>query len=166
MPFALKDPNKKRADQLILPYQFTEICAAQISTKQMIHTLNNVLYENHNEKKKRETSVHLAANNVMVISFAEHVSILLDDDSCSKTFLSVKKPGSFASGNGISLLSINTTFDMLGLSSGLCCTHSKPTWMQRIASDKMQESFKDSSINSDDFSSKCSLHACKFLEND
>ncbi|KAJ6753667.1 hypothetical protein OIU79_026493 [Salix purpurea] len=52
------------------------------------------------------------------------------------------------------LVNISTTVDIVGLSTGACCTHSKPTWITRKTSDKSQVLFKDSSINSNDF---CSL---------
>ncbi|RZS07817.1 hypothetical protein BHM03_00038704 [Ensete ventricosum] len=46
-----------------------------------------------------------------------------------------KDGGSFGSGSGIcSLFSITTTDDMVGRSSGFSCTHSNPTWKQRLAS--------------------------------
>jgi len=100
-----------------------------------------------------------ASNNVIVISFVEQVSCLLDEGSGSTE--SVKKPGCLGLGNELSLLNIWTTDDMFGLSSGFCCTHNKPTWICRNTLDRVHESPTNSSINSIGLSSIHSFHAWK-----
>lgn len=65
----------------------------------------------------------------------EELSRWLDEVAMYNRCLSVKKPGSLGCGSVISLLSIRTTFDILGLSSGLCCTHNRATWTDRNTSD-------------------------------
>ena len=84
-----------------------------------------------------------ASNNVIVTSLVEDGWFLLDTDD----FFPTKKPSSLGSGNGLSLCNIITTDDMLGRSSWCCCKHKKLIWRQRSISDRMQESFKQVSIN-------------------
>lgn len=86
-------------------------------------------------------------------------AFLLDEVSASKRFLSVKNPGCLGHGNEPSLPNIRTTDDILGLSSGCCCTHNRPTWMDRNTSGGQHDSFEVESISSIDLSSLCSVHA-------
>ncbi|KAK4367537.1 hypothetical protein RND71_011329 [Anisodus tanguticus] len=73
----------------------------------------------------------------MLNSFPECLPSLLDELSASADWLlPVKKPGSLGEDNGASLDNISTTDDMLGLSSGLCCTHNRPTWTDLCTSDR------------------------------
>jgi hypothetical protein len=48
---------------------------------------------------------------------------------------------------------------MLGLSFGWHCTHNRPTWIERSASDKLHDSAIGSVISSEDLPSVYSLHA-------
>lgn len=68
---------------------------------------------------------YLASNSVTLISFIECDSRLVDEESASTGFLSVKKPGCLGAGNEPSPPNISTTDAMFGLSSGCCCTHNR-----------------------------------------
>ena len=70
---------------------------------------------------------YLASNTVMVTSFIEGNSRFLDEESPPSGVFPATKPGCLGLCNELSLLNIRTTDDMFGLSSGLCCTHNKPT---------------------------------------
>lgn len=74
---------------------------------------------------------------------------MLDEKSDSDIgVLSVKKPGCLGSGSKISLLSIRTTSDMLGLSSGCGWTHNNPICIARNTSDGLHDSMIASGTNS------------------
>lgn len=70
------------------------------------------------------------------------------------------KAGFFGAGRAESLLSIVTTKDMVGLSTGSSCTHNSPTWMHLNISLLEFELRKEGSINSVDLSSFQTVHAC------
>ena len=72
---------------------------------------------------------------------------------------SKKKPGCLGWGNALSLPSITTTEDMLGLSSGRCCMHKRLRWMQCNSSDIVHDSPKHSSSNSKGLPLFHSIHA-------
>jgi hypothetical protein len=91
----------------------------------------------------------------------EHDSGLLEEELASINFLSVKKPGSVGWGNVPSPLNIRTTVDMLGLSSGECCTHNRPTWIDLITSVRSLVSTIKLSISSKGLPSLNSFHAWK-----
>jgi hypothetical protein len=77
--------------------------------------------------------LHRASNSETDISFVEDDCCLLDEEySTGSDLFPTWKPGSLGSGNELSLLSIVTTEDMLGLSSGCCCTHKRLMWAQRL----------------------------------
>lgn len=97
----------------------------------------------------------------MISLFEENLCLLVEDSKDSGRFLSVKKPGCFGWGNDLSPPSIRTTDAIIGLSSGACCTHSRPTWMHLNISGDGQASSKDSSISSNGLPSIHSFHAWK-----
>ena len=92
---------------------------------------------------------------VTVISLVEDDWFLLDEDDLFPT----KEAGSPGSGNELSPCNIITTDDMLGRSSGCCCKHKKLMRRQRTVSNRVQESFKQVSINSKGFPSFHNFHA-------
>lgn len=102
-----------------------------------------------------------ASNSVIVISLIEDGSRWLDEDSALTGFLAMKKPGCLGLGNALSvLLNITTTDDIVGLSSGYCCTHNRLMWMHRITSDRVHdESPKNGSTSSKGLPSFHKLHA-------
>lgn len=73
--------------------------------------------------------------------------------SGSGCVLRVKKSGCLGWGSSISLLSIKTTTDMLGLSSGYGWTHNNPIWIARNTSDGLHDSTIASSSSSQNLSS-------------
>lgn len=111
----------------------------------------------HRKRKKYKSWPWLsyrADNIVMVISFGW----LCDVFSWSR-FLSLKNPGSFGRGNSMSLPSIITTADILGLSSGHRCTHNRPIWIDRNASRELHEFSTNLSSNRMDLPSLNSIQA-------
>ncbi|CAK9153266.1 unnamed protein product [Ilex paraguariensis] len=71
---------------------------------------------------------YLASITVMVKLFAELSFDLVSDEVEFGAFLPVKNAGCFGGGKGMdSLLSIEITSDMVGLSATLSCTHKRPT---------------------------------------
>ena len=91
---------------------------------------------------------------------AEWDSPLLQIESAFRNFLSMKNPGCFGWGSDMSLHNIGTTVDMLGRSSGLCCTHNRLIWIDQTTSEKLNDSTSDMSISSKDLPSWWWLHAC------
>lgn len=61
-----------------------------------------------------------------------------------------------------SFSNIESTDHIVGLSSGFCWTHKRPTWMHRSASEGWNWSSNAASINSNAFSSSQSFHAWRF----
>jgi hypothetical protein len=90
------------------------------------------------------------------------VSVFMaSEKSDTDTFLSLANSGGCA-GAGIcacSLMSMSTTLDMVGRSSGFSCTHSSPTWKHRHASSLEYDPASDASMNSATLSSFHSFHA-------
>lgn len=106
------------------------------------------------------TVIYLASNTVIEKLFDKNGFWLLDDEELySTTSLSWKKPGCFGRGNGSSELSVSTTFDMFGLSSGLCCKHNRPTWIDLIISCEFWVLVINSATSSKDLPSLNNLHA-------
>jgi len=79
--------------------------------------------------------------------------------SSSTKTLCIKKTGFSGCGKALSLVNIVTTDVIFGLSLGWCCTHKRPIWIHRKASDRMYESFKHVSMNSIGMQSFQHLHA-------
>ena len=94
----------------------------------------------------------------MVISLVELKARALENEFIE--YFMRKKPGCLGSANTFSLPNMRATSDMTGLSSGDCCTHKRLTWMQRITSDKTNESFTVSSMSSNALPSFHSTQAC------
>lgn len=69
----------------------------------------------------------------------------------SAGLFSEKKAGCFGGGNTPSLSNIDTTNDIVGLSSARSCTHNKPICMARITSKSTHESRKGALMSSRDF---------------
>ena len=103
--------------------------------------------------------LYRASSSVIDISLVEDDWCLLDDESASSEFFPIRKPGSLGSDSKLSLPNIITTDDMLGLSSGCCCTHKRLTWMQRKISSRVQDSSKHVSISSKGMPSFHNFHA-------
>ena len=122
--------------------------ALQISINTLKHVYRQMLYR--------------ASSNVIVSPFVEDPSCLTGEESISDRYLPVWKPGSLGSGSAVSLLNIKTTVDMVGLYSGHCCTHNRPTWIDRNTSFGLHDSFTELSISSNCLSSLYSLHAWEF----
>lgn len=92
---------------------------------------------------------YLASNNVTVTWFTLHSSCLLEEESVSGGFFPIENPGFLGCGiNADSLLSINITEDIIGLSSARSWTHKSPTCMHLRTSDGEQESPIDESMSS------------------
>lgn len=98
---------------------------------------------------------YLASSVVTVTWFTVHdSSCLLEDESVSAGFLPRQNPGVLGCCIvAVSLLSIKTTEDMLGLSSACSCTHSRPTCIHLNASEAEYESPTDESTSSNPFPS-------------
>ena len=103
--------------------------------------------------------LYRASSCVIDISFVEDDWCLLDEESTSSEFFPIRKLGSLGSGSKLSLPNIITTNDMLGLSSGSCCTHKGLTWMQRNISGRVQELSEHISISSKGLDSLHNFHA-------
>ena len=98
---------------------------------------------------------------VTVTWFTLHDLSCLLDESFSKRFLPKQKPGCFGWANeAFSLLSINTTVDMDGLSSACSCAHNSPKCMVRAISYGEYKSLTAGSISSSPLPSLHSLHVC------
>lgn len=109
--------------------------------------------------------LYRGSGNEIVSPLLDDLSRLLGEESMSEGSLSMRKPGSWGTGSAVSLLNIKTTVDMLGLLSGHCCTHNRPTWTDRDTWAGLQESFTDLSISSNiGLSSLYCLHAWKNLD--
>lgn len=108
---------------------------------------------------------YLASSAVTVTWFTVHdSSCLLEDESVSTGFLPRQNPGFLGCCRvALSLLSIKTTDDMLGLSSACSWTHSRPTCMHLNASEAEYESPTTGSTSSNPFPSFHSFHACNRL---
>lgn len=104
--------------------------------------------------------IYLGPKYERVNRLAEWESPLVEYESDFKNFLSEKNPGCFGWGSDMSLHNIGTTVDMLGRSSGLCCTHNRLIWIDRTTSEKLNDSTSDMSISSKDLPSLWRLHAC------
>lgn len=76
---------------------------------------------------------HRGSKMVTVTSLVELVSFGYKSSS-SNTILEMKA-GSLGSANSMWLSNIRITDIIVGLSSGYCCTHKRPTWRQRSTSD-------------------------------
>jgi hypothetical protein len=102
---------------------------------------------------------YLGFNIVIVTWFTvEASSCLLEDDSVSG-FNPRQKPGFLGCGSdAVSLLSIKTTEDIVGLSSARSWTHKSPTCMHLNTSDSENESPTDESIMSN---ARPSFHNCQ-----
>lgn len=104
---------------------------------------------------------YLASSNVTVTWFTLHdSSFLLEEESVSAGFFPMENPGFL--GCGIiadSLLSINNTEDIVGLSSARSWTHKSPTCMHLRTSDCEHESPMDESMSSNVLPSLHCLHA-------
>ena len=100
-----------------------------------------------------------ATISVMVKPLLELVGYDAEEKSGPSKFFSVKNAGCLGLGNVPSFPNMKTTDDMFGLSSGLCCTHNKPTSIDLKTSDGLLDSAKLESMSSIDFPSLCILHA-------
>ena len=92
--------------------------------------------------------IYRASNPVIVISLVEDNCCLLDEEVESSESFPIRKLGSLGLGNKPSLSNIITIEDMLGISSGCCCTRKRPTWKEQKISGRVQESSKYISISS------------------
>lgn len=99
---------------------------------------------------------------VTVTSLMVHDSSNLpDDESGSAGLFPRQYPGCFGCGiDTKSLLNINTTFDMFGLSSACSCTHNSPACMHLITSLPEYSSPAAESSSSSPLPSLYSFHAC------
>lgn len=112
---------------------------------------------------------YLASSVVTVTRFTvKDSSCLLEDESVSTGFLPRQNPGFLGCCIvALSLLSIKTTEDMLGLSSACSCTHSRPTCIHLNASEAEHVSTNDESTSSNPFPSFHSFHAWnKLIQNE
>lgn len=140
--------TKKKKKNFKLSYKETNIRPSIQWIRYIILSLTRLRCNFEILKARTWVVSYLGSRSVMVMSLAEHSWLVLDDVSGLIRFLSVKNPGRFGWGRGFSLDNIKTTDDMPGLSCGLCCTHSKPTWIDLIISDKFVESQSKVSISS------------------
>ncbi|RDY03970.1 hypothetical protein CR513_12394, partial [Mucuna pruriens] len=61
---------------------------------------------------------------------------------CGNSLLTSYIKGTLGFGNNLSPFNIKTNDDMSGLSSGLCCTHNRPTSTHRMTSDATKKHYK------------------------
>ena len=119
------------------------------------NSISTMLYELHQYQNSQR-----ASKIVLVISLIVGDSCILEKPCVSFDIFSKKKPGFLGRGNAVSLPNTTTTDDMLGLSSGCCCTHKRLRWIQRSTSENGHNDFpKHSSINSRGLASFQSIHA-------
>lgn len=93
------------------------------------------------------TVYYLGAKNVTVNSVPKDEPCLLEEESIS-CCLSMKNPSSFGWGSSFSLVNIETTNDMLGMSFEYSCTHNNPIWIARKISKWLQYFATAPSVNS------------------
>ena len=72
-------------------------------------------------------------------------------ESCS--LCGIKKPGRLGDGNELSPPNMETINGVAGLSSARCCTHNKPTCIDRVTSEADHDLPNDASIRSRDLPS-------------
>lgn len=110
---------------------------------------------------------YLASTIVTVTWFTVHdSSCLLVEESVSTGFLPRQNPGFMGCCIvAVSLLSIKTTEDIVGLSSARSCTHNNPTCMHLRTSDGEYDLSMEESISSNAFPSFHSFHAYKKKHN-
>lgn len=104
-----------------------------------------------------DVNSHLIYKNHLYLPYIlVNVSLLIDTcdgvlevDSLS----SVKKPDRFGWGIEPSPRNMKSTDDILGLSSARCCTHNKPTVIDRVISETLHDPPKNSSAKSSDLPS-------------
>jgi len=77
----------------------------------------------------------------------------------STILLALENAGCLGRGNCASLVSIDITFDIIGLSTALSSTHSKPTWMHLKTWSLEQDSLSTGSTSSNGLPAFHSSHA-------
>lgn len=106
--------------------KFTFIWVAY-SGKKKVSELVSILY---NEYYPREHYLYLASNTVIDTPFTESISDLPSGSDDPASLLEVPYAGRFGSGkNMTSLVSMDITSDIVGLSIAYSWTHKSPTWI-------------------------------------
>jgi len=103
-----------------------------------------------------DPAFHYLPSTIVTVTWftVQDSSCLLEDESVSTGLLPRQNPGFLGCAIvAVSLLNINTTEDIVGLSSARSCTHNSPTCMHLKTSDGEYELAMEESISSKAFPS-------------
>lgn len=122
----------------------------------------SLAYATDSGKIQFPTECYRPSSRVMVSPLCEHGSILPDDEALLEGHLLEMKAGCLGDGRGaVSLPSMNTTLDIVGLSLGSSCMQSSPTIRHLVHSFALQRVLIIESTNSRAFPSFHNSHACR-----
>lgn len=154
---AIKNCNVEKIVHVLRFYTFP----ARLRKNTTSRTQNS---KNRTCENRATRSCHLPCISVRVTSLAEHVLWLCPEESVSWVIFLMVNAGCFGRGRStISLLIIEITVDMEGLSFALSCVQRSPTFMHLRSSASKCVTGTFGSTNAITLSSFHNFHACKLI---